>query len=377
MLVTFIFLVISLGVIGAAITLIFSKGTIVIKPKTISVAVSTSQIAKLNAVPPQLAYEVISASEEARTDVPAVQTSAVEKKAVGLITLYNNFSNTPQKIVSGTRVSNAKDLIYRTTYDVIIPAQKIVAGKAVPGSVNVHIAAEKPGPDYNSSLTDLTGDFKVVAFQNTPKYTKIFARMKTDITGGYSGKQVVPDKNAQAAAEKALAGKLNAKLIANAKNLIPKGYVAYDGAYAIRYIPLSPAAQGTSSASVGVRAVYTGYVFKADDLVRSFAKDQLAQFPPEGYAFAGLDTLAFKQASTSAAQASSTIAFSLKGNIKIVGTIPVDKLKKELAGKQVQDTGSIIKRYGTVGGAYAKIFPVWMRSLPDDPDRINVEIQSE
>lgn len=390
--VTFTVLVICIALIVAAISLLFSKGTVVIKPKTVSVVVGTTQIARLNAVSPQLPYEVITLSDEAHTDVPGVQSATIEKKATGTVILYNSFSSATQKIIAGTRISNTKGLIYKTVSEVVIPGQKAVGGKATPGSIAVKVTAEKAGVEYNSYLADLTGDFKIVAYQGSDKYNKIYARAKTDIVGGYAGKQVTPDKTAQAAAEKSLKEKLAAKLLANSKSLIPKGYVTYDTANKIDYIVLAPSAssQGTGSSSaasaskanVGVKATFVGYVFKTSDLVNAFAKDQIAQFPAEGYNVVDLDKLEFRQipnsvAITKSATASSTISFSLKGNMKIVGTIPVDKLKKELAGVSVQDSGQIMRKYGTIGGAYAKISPVWMRSLPNDPDRITIEIQSE
>jgi hypothetical protein len=319
----------------------------------------------------------VTLSEEARADVPGVQSATIEKKATGTVVLYNALGAATQKIIAGTRLSNTKDLIYRTASEVIIPGQKTLSGKLVPGSVSVKVLADKAGVEYNSYLADLTGDFKVVAYQGTTKYSKIYARAKTDIVGGYSGKQVTPDKTARAAAEKILKDKLTARLQANSRGLIPKGYVTYDNANKMDFVQLEPTAQGTSTASVGIRATYTGYVFKSSDLVNSFAKEQIAQFPADGYEVIGLEGLEFKKLTNPASAASTSVSFSLKGDIKIVGAVPVDKLKKELAGIRVQDSGQIIRKYGTIGGAYAKISPVWMRSLPNDPDRITIEIQSD
>jgi hypothetical protein len=317
-----------------------------------------------------------------------VQKGTISKKAIGTIILYNSYASTAQKILTNTRLSNTKGQIYRTLTDVTIPGQTTVAGKAKPGSVAVRIVADQPGAEYNASLVDLSGDFKIVAYKGGPRYEKIFGRMKTDITGGYVGKQVAVESNVQASAEKNLKDQLTAKLIANAKALVPTDSISFDSGYNIAFTPIESSADGTSSALIGLKAQYSAYVFKKDDLVRSFAKEQLAQFPANGYRIAGLENLSFKQASTTkaasskttsktAAQATSTLNFSLKGEIKIIGTVPVDNLKKDLAGVRISDTGPIIQRYGTVGGAYAKIFPVWMRSLPDSPDRITIELQSE
>ncbi|MEY2664445.1 MAG: hypothetical protein RIT04_253 [Candidatus Parcubacteria bacterium] len=377
-------LILCIGIILAAISLIFSSGTVVVKPKVISLAVNTSVSARPNAANTSggLSYEVITATKDMYATIPSVPGPAILKKATGTVTLYNKYSATPQKIVAGTRLSNTKGLIYRTQTAVTIPAMRGTGSKAVAGSVDVKVIADQAGANYNATLTDLTGDFKIVAYKGTTKYTTIFARSKTDLVGGYSGVSTVPDKTALATTQKGLSQTLKAQLLADSKTLIPKGYVSYNAADQISYTMIDPVAKGTSSASVGVKATYSTYIFKSVDLVNTFAKDQVAQFPSGGFTIEGLDALNVQIASSTAAaglsaSSSKPISFGLKGDIRLVGIVPVDKLKQELVGIALSDTAGVIKRYSTIASAYAKISPVWMRSMPDSPERITVEIQSE
>lgn len=376
-LVTFIILIVSIGLITAAVSLAFSRGTIVIKPKSVAVNVSTSLIARENATTPDLPYQTITATDEDTTTIPVTVGTGTEKKATGTVTLYNNMSTSPQKLVVDTRLSDVTGRIYRLMWSVVIPGQHTVAGKIVPGSISVDIMADKPGPEYNATLADLSGDFKIVGFKGTPKYDKFYGRLTKNITGGALGKSIIPNATVQKTAEATLKENLTARLIAQAKTMVPKGYIHYDDAYSIDFTPI-PSVMSTSSAgtaTIGMRAKYTGYIFPEDALARAFARDQIEQFPIDGYRIDGLDSLTFKPG-TSSANSKNILNFSLKGNMKIVGIFSDEKLKKDLAGVSLDDSASVIKRYSTIGGAYAKIFPVWMKSFPDSPDRITIEINN-
>ena len=376
-------LIVSLGIVAVALSLLFSSGSIIVKPKVMTVTLDKTPLTAVEKpVGAELGYQTLALSEMATTSVPAVQGVAISKKATGTIILYNNISTQPQKIFINTRLSNAKGLIYLTTATVIIPGQKVVGGKIIPGSVKVGITASAPGSQYNTSLIDLTGDFKVVAYLGGPKYTKVYGRLSTDLTGGYAGKVVTPDAKAVAIETDVLKQLTKARLLAESKGLVPKDYISYDSAYQIRYDIIPPVAEGTDRAVIGVKALYTGYIFKQDALVRAFARDTLAQFPADGSRFSGLETLSFTPSfptsiSTASSSVSGKISFTLSGLVKITGIIPVDAFIKDMTGVRLEDSARIIKKYNTITSAYAKIFPMWMRSLPDDSRRIKVEIAPE
>lgn len=367
-------LVIALGIVAAALSVIFSSGTIIVKPKSVNVNLNKIALsAREKPLAGELGYQTLSLSDMATTSVPAVQGAVVEKRASGTIILYNNISTQSQKILANTRLSNTKGLIYLTTTTVTIPGQKIVAGKLVPGSIKVGVIASAPGSQYNASLIDLTGDFKVVAYQGGPKYTKVYGRLATDLTGGYSGKIVTPDAKATPIEISALKKSAEARLLVEARNLVPKDYILYDPAYRMSYEIIPPIAEGTNRAVIGVKSLYTGYIFKQDALVKSFARDALAQFPTGSSTFSGLETLSFSFATSTADK----ISFTLNGSMKIIGIVPVDAFIKDMTGIRLEDSAQIIKKYKTISSAYAKIFPMWMRSLPDKAERIKVEISSD
>ena len=388
-LMTFLVLLLCLAIIVAAVSLLFSKGTILIKAKSIPISVNSSLIAKANATAPDLGYQVLTVTEEAHAQVNAKPGPAIEKKATGTVVLYNMFSAAPQKLPAGTHISNSKGLIYTTKIAVTIPGEYIVKGQKgyTAGSVAVGIVASAPGAQYNAALTDLVGDFSIVAYKGTSKYTKIYARLKTALEGGLIGQGFVIDPAAIASVQENLKNALSSKLAIQAQNLTPKGYILFDGAHQTSFAPIDPVS-ATSSAStttaigtadIGMKGIYSGYIMKIDSLLKTFAKDEVSQFPAGSYEARGVDNLdfAFGKGATTTLAKNGQLAFTLKGSLKIVGIVPADQLIKELVGVRISDSGPIIQRYSTISSAYATIFPVWMKSLPDSPDRITVQIQPE
>lgn len=365
--------IVAMVVIVAATSLFFSKGTVIVKQRVETVRINAPLIAKEDAKSPDLGYQVVTVTDESRSTVPGVAGAPINQKAKGTVTLYNTTS-VAQKLIANTRVSNAKGLVYRIASAVTIPAAR-TKPSLVAGSVDVAVIADQAGAEYNTKLADLTGDFKVVAYKGTPKYTTVYARAKTDIIGGFIGRQIVAEKKASTAAEVSAQQSLTSSLVTKAKALVPPGYVLYDTAGMISFSS-STVATGTS-ADLIVKATYTGYILKIDTLARSVAKDQIAQFPADEYTLADVESLTFKTSPTTLANASKTktLPFSIAGTIRIIGRIPTERLATELAGVSIESSKEIIKHYSTIVNAHARIFPVWMRSLPDSPSRINIEVE--
>ena len=97
---------------------------------------------------------------------------------------------------------------------VTIPGTKVENGKTVPGSKEVDVVADKAGAEYNIGLTDFT----IPGFKGSPKFETVFARSKTEMTGGYVGNSQIVTKNAVDIAVAELVVEANKNL----KNIILK-----------------------------------------------------------------------------------------------------------------------------------------------------------
>jgi hypothetical protein len=239
----------------------------------------------------------------------------------------------------------------------------------------VAVTGDKVGINYNTSLTDLNGDFKIVEFKGTTKYTSMYGRLKTDIIGGFSGYKKIISPEVQAQTEKNLHDELKANLLAKATPIIPKDYIMFDDAYIIDYKTSESKSFATGTVDISVDATLSGLIFNKTLLLKTIASKELKLFPAETYNIKGLENLKFiiNNAKDFSIKKETPMIFSLKGPISLLGTFPEESLKKQLMGIKVTDSNTVFKNYASISNAYARITPFWMRSFPDSTERIIIE----
>lgn len=192
--------IISILILASIIFLTAGSARIEIKPRSqmisaqLKVAISPnfpSVDNTFNHIPGQLFTINKSASDEfnATAEKDAVQ------KSRGTITIYNEYSTSPQPLVATTRFEYIQDekesgFIFRTLQSIIVPGMKVENGVVTPGKINVEIIADKAGQIYNISA----GDFGIMAWRekgDTARYEKIYGRSTAPTHGGIFGKAKV------------------------------------------------------------------------------------------------------------------------------------------------------------------------------------------
>jgi hypothetical protein len=144
-----------------------------------------------NQIPGQLFTISKSVSEEyeATSEKDSIQ------KARGTITIYNEYSTSPQPLIATTRfeyIKNEKEsgLVFRTLKTVTVPGMKVEGNTIIPGKINVEVIADKPGQEYNIS----SGDFGIMAWREKGdyvRYKKIYGKSENPMRGGIVGKSKV------------------------------------------------------------------------------------------------------------------------------------------------------------------------------------------
>lgn len=370
-LVTFIVVFIGIAVIAVALSLLYSKAAVTITPKTAHFDVSTIVTTK-KSVDSSFGYDVVSISTTSVKTVPAVDGPTIETKAKGSVTLYNE-QTVQQKILAGTRLSNSQGLIYRTAATVVIPP--ISSGKT-PGNIVVAVLADQAGASYNISQSS-SETLKVVAYKDGPKYSTVYAKVKTAITGGFSGNKKTISPEAQAAATQNAKDEVKAKLVAQVQKFVPKDSVMYDTAYTIDYEVADPVAKDPQTAEITVKGTLSGAEFKKNDLLKAIAPKELDKFSAPAYRIDGIEDLKFSVVNTKdfSAKKATPLIFNIRGPITLVGTFSDTALKNELKGTYLKESNAIFAHYPAISNAYALITPFWMRYFPNSVDKISVEIK--
>ena len=142
------------GVIALAVLVsgFFNGASVSITPRTAEASIQNEYTARKGEAAAELAYQIISISSEGSESVKATGERQVEKRATGTIIIYNNYSDTPQRLIKNTRFATPEGLVFRISDSVNVP------GKIgpTPGSIVAVVTADEPGDKYKVGLKDFT-----------------------------------------------------------------------------------------------------------------------------------------------------------------------------------------------------------------------------
>ncbi len=377
--ITFIIIFVCIAIIAVAISLFYSKAVVTITPKIIHLQVDGTFTGKKDPKAGELQYEVMTSNYQLSKVVPSTDGPLIQTKAKGIVVLYNDYSTTTQKIIAGTRLSNSKGLIYRTLSSINIPGKKIVSGKIVPGNIEIGIVADQAGENYNLKLSDLLGDFKIIAYKGTAKYDGFYGRLKTDLNGGFSGNKKIISQEVEKSAITELESSIKNKLISQLKTTLPPGYVLYDNGYSIDYDVLNTSSKEANFADITIKGNIYSIMFDSQKLIEFIAGKETRKFPSASYNIKGISDLNFKIMNTKdvSLKKGTSVTFTLKGPLSIIGSFSEMSLKNELKGLNLSMSNSVFIKYPSISNADVLLTPFWMRSFPKSTENIILEYKNE
>lgn len=372
-------IVIIVAVVGYVTSVYFSHASFTIVPKTVPFTVNSAYISQNTPGKGVLTYDLASIKGDLSANVPAIDGPKLSTSAKGKIVVYNSYSTQTQRLIAGTRFADDTGRIYRLTSSVVIPGYTLTNSKITPGSITISITADQPGQTYNVSKSDPVSDFKIVAYKNTAKYDTMYGRIASDISGGFVGAKKTIDPKLLASTTAELKTKITDALITKLKSSIPAGYILYPDAHVSIFSNPVIGGSDLKSASVTLQGTLYGILFKRDELIARVAGDQaVALFDGFSYETPGLESLDFSIANAKdfSPEKKNTLIIKLKGDGMLVGSIPVDALKKKLAGLSLAETSEVFRSFKPVieiEKSSGSITPPWS-SVPNDLNRITIEV---
>jgi len=329
----------------------------------------------------QLSYELFSESTIASTSVPATDAPGVQSKASGSIIIYNTYSAQPWRLIAGTRLVNDIGNTYRLTSSVTIPGYKKPAGGALtPGKIAVSIIADQSGSQYNISRLDAGNTFTIPAYASSTKFAAIYGKSTGNITGGLSGSKKSISPAALASTTEALRSVAVSSLTARLKGKISAEYVVYDSAYVSKASVPTISGDKPKSAIVSTEVTVYAIALKKVDLILKLAGAQSLQiFSGSTFDPVGLTSLSFSITNIKdfMPEKKSNILVQMKGDLKLVGVIPVEEMKGEFAGISLSDTQKVMLKHSAVidlEKSSGQVVPPWAK-IPKDKSKIDITVQ--
>lgn len=358
---------------------------------TVGIAVSGATVTvTLKSVPVEVSFEgtAITATTTVGTyvsydprEISGVETASlepegskrVERKALGTIIVYNNFSTGPQRLIKNTRFETPNGLVFRISESIIVPGKTVSGGKTLPGSIETAVYADRAGADYNIGLSDFT----VPGFKSSAeRYAGFYARSKTALSGGFVGVAPFVSPEKVSAARAALRKALETKLAAEVAEKIPADSVVLQGGYAFKAISEPEQETTDKKVSVTERGTLTAFVFKRDALASYLARRALVRYDGAPVVFEKMEGLSFEFLNKAdfGKNSDGRALFELRGSGTIVWKLDEERLKQDLAGKLKSETVSVLASYPAIERSQVIIRPFWKKAFPDSVKKISVVI---
>jgi len=367
-----IILLVVLLVGGYAVSKMFATATITATPRQQKLSVDANLIAvrsgiSADASSTPLFFDVITIEDVQSTMVPSGGTENVEKKASGKIVVYNDFSEKPEKLIKNTRFETSDGKVYRIQEAISIPG-KTSAG---PGTLEVTVVADQAGDSYNIDKSDFT----IPGLKGDPRFSSVYARSKTDISGGFVGTTKIIAESDRAKVRDAAQATLSTMLKDKAKKELPAEYLTYEDAAFISFSEEVGQKGSATEAELIEKGSLSLIVFKKSEFAHAVAQQGLIDFDGGNVYIASPDTLDFKLLSKDSINPSTTqnITFSLRGPATIVWQFDSNELAQALVSKSSKDYTAVLRNFPAITRADATFSPAWIKTFPSDSSKVYIE----
>lgn len=294
-------------------------------------------------------------------------TEVEEKKAEGLLTIYNNHSAQSQTLVAETRFMSSDGKLFRSTERVVIPGRTQDGGRFIPGEGSVIVRAVESGEDYN---LDKNTKFSIPGLQGTAMYTSIHAENNEPITGGFMGSfKKVTEKDVKEAKEFIMLEIINET--EKDINDSSEGFIFEEELVDIIIT------EESISPEIGERNDDFTYSLKAEVRVSSFKESDLIKFL-EGFFFSRIkeekdvfinklykESLTFTYKPEIKINRSNNFDISVQSSVFYYPSIIDELIKKKISGKKINEARIIFSDYEEIEKMEINSWPSWIKKIPN------------
>ena len=289
-----------------------------------------------------------------------------KQKAVGTITVYNEYSTSARTLVPSRFVS-ADGKLFWSTEKITIPGASYKEGRLVPGEKEVKVEAAKAGEEYNIEATT----FALPALAGSPLYTTIYAKSFSPMTGGFIGEaSQITEEDFKKAEDELIRSSKEESLEALKSNL-PEGFIL------TKETVYQEILETSSSNKVGdlvdsfdfeAKINSNAFVFKEADaaaavdkiISRNIEEDEKLKEKSLAinYSFESVDIKAGK------------MILTLNVKVEVYKDIDMVELKKALLAKSLIEAEMFLNNLPEISKVELKNKPFLRKNLPADLEKI-------
>lgn len=289
-----------------------------------------------------------------------------KQKAQGKVRIYNDATRNIT-LVNESQLMSASQQVYLLDKRITIPAAQWGGGDKEPGHVDMTVTAAEAGEDYNVEETK----FSFPKLNGTQLYHQIYAETITPINGGLDGEAYQVTEQGVKEAKEDLRSDLKERgeerLREKNYNIIPDTFTQNATDTFISAQPGMKTEKFTVQEEVNTEA----FAFKQESL-RKIA-ERLAQEKIKGGKI-NEPSLNIDYEVSEVYPEQGRALINVKISAKVHAAVDEEGLKGEVRGMSLTDLYSWLGQKKSIAETEITTWPQWMRSLPSDQDRVNIEV---
>ncbi len=270
-------------------------------------------------------------------------------------------------MVATTRlISTSTGKLFRTTQAITVPGAKTENGQIVPSSIDVEVAADAGGAEYNIGPSD----FSIPGFAGSPKYEKFYGKSKEAMSGGSSGGEKSISSGDLENARKTMLSEFSVKQKNILDGQIAESMKSFQEAIRVEDPEITfsaPAGTATEKFSATIKFRSIALVFEKsymDDLADRLISVQLTD---KRRGVEGTRQITYDKIQVNFEKGQ--MVFSAKISQEAVWKIDISDLK--------ENESEIRKVFGqmpAISNAKIGFWPFWVKKMPSQSDRIKATI---
>jgi hypothetical protein len=334
------------------------------------VVVASKRIASISPDALQIPAQLFEGKRNITLSFPASDKKMIERKARGIVTLYNAYSSEPQSLVANTRLLTPEGKLFRLVNAVTVPGAKVVEGKIIPSSIEAEVIADKPGKEYNIGPVSR---FTIPGFQGSPKYQGFYAASKTPMTGGFVGEISLPSAEDIAKGREESSRKLKNALFEFLSSQLPSGFKVPEGGVQFSVVKETIIEETSEQGkfSIFTEAQMKLLAFREDDLKLLGVTLARKEFGSEAEPV----ELSFSLGTVKADFDNGLMELPVSWRGIFSHHIEIDVFKKQIIGKSEDELRAFIAALPDFERAKVSLWPFWVKHVPSRLERINVMVE--
>lgn len=373
----FIFIGLSLVLAGLVAYLILPQAKILISPKTETVNFELSvkgskTISKIDPVLNKIPVQLIRIEKTVEKDFEATGEKQLNEKAKGVITVYNEYSSSPQTLVATTRFLAENGKLFRTNKTVTVPGAKVEEGKIVASVIDIEVAADQPGEEYNIG----PAKFTIPGLQGTAKYTGFYGQSRAPMTNGSKELVKVVSAKDLEKAEELLTEEAKASIQPALQEQMPSDLKLIEGAVLEKIIE--------KSSSPGLEAKAERFVFKINIVGQALLfnethlKDLVnlnlaAKISQDKIPLSQTQQIVWEKPVIDWDKTEADLNLDIQE--EAAWQINTDNLRENLAGKSEIEVRKYLANQPAVKEARVTFRPFWVKRVPAEKNKIKIIVE--